>query len=127
MVPRWVRASVYLLLVRMESAIGSLVFVAAVTVCGYRGEMQTPVPAHGGGMDLPTARLLRQIARLQAILEDLPGHARRLIRRMVRSNAVEPQVTPPLVRDDGIARIAAPYSRRIERPPIAPRLSLLMI
>ena len=129
MMPRWVCAAVLAQLVRIESAINSLIIVASVAVCGYRGEaLRLPSPAHldRSRRDVPIAGLLRQITRLQAILDDLPGYARHLMRRMTRSNTVEPEVILPVERDGGVARVVTPYSKRIERPPIPSTLSIAM-
>ena len=129
MMPRWVCAAVLAQLVRIESAINSLIIVASVAVCGYRGEaLRLPSPAHldRSGRDVPIAGLLRKIARLQAILDDLPGHARRLMRRMTRSNTAEPEVILPVKHDGGLLQVVSPFYRRIERPPIPSTLSIAM-
>jgi len=125
LLPRWVRSYVASLLVRVDSAVHSLVIVAA---CGLLRQ-QSLVSSSGLSFPplmravstdgaLSSAELLHRIRQLQAVLEDLPRYAKRLIARMMKSKA-EPR--EPLVYGESVsgALVAAeaPLAARIERPP----------
>ena len=125
LMPRWVQSYVASLLERLESAAHSLVIVTACGVLRRQGMRSMgglsfpPLPVRALTEDASScAALLRQINQLRAVLEDLPRHAKRMIRRMLRPKA-KPRV-PSVYRDvcAGILVVAdAPIVERIERPP----------
>ena len=134
LLPRWVRSYVASALMRVESAVHSLVIVAA---CGVLREQ---VAGSMAGLSFPplkraaltdnsasSAALLRRIAQLRAVLESLPRHARRMIARMMKpkTEPLAPSVCWEL--QAGVLVVAeAPLAARIERPPDKRRRAGLM-
>jgi len=136
MLPRWIRSYVASVLFRAESAVQSLVIVAA---CGVLRDRATgsltglsfpplPIAALPEGAS-SSAALLRRIRVLQAVLEDLPRHAKHMIARMTKPKS-EPR--EPSVGWDAPVGIlipaVEPIAARIARPPDKRRCpSTLMI
>ena len=124
LMPRWVQSYVASLLERLESAAHSLVIVTACGVLRRQGMRSMgglsfpPLPVRALTEDASScAALLRQINQLRAVLEDLPRHAKRMIRRMLRPKA---ERCAPSVYGGACASVLvvaeAPIAR-IERPP----------
>ena len=123
MVPRQVRSVVASILIRAESAAASLVYVAALVLARRDGiaiaNVPMPNPALSGG-DLSAKVLLRRIAALRAVLDDLPRHAKRLIQRYLREREDQrlDRTHPLTASKDNPSVLAnmAPLGR-MDRPP----------
>jgi len=122
MLPQWVRSSIAALLPRVEAAAECLVIVAARVFCGQRIEPSLAVGllvrdefAHD--QDIPAVCLLRRIAVLCAALRDLPRQAKRLIKRLTRSENQEQTETPVLEVISSPPKALLFLVARIERPP----------
>jgi len=117
LVPQWVYASVLSVIVRIEAAVDSLMIVAVYVFCGSRGVGALASVAPSAAPEDGSAEgLLHRIAALRTILNDLPRHAKRLIKRLMRPRSKLAAATPPLSVACPPAK-AAPYPVRIERPP----------
>ena len=124
MMPRWVHRAASTWLMRIESAVDSLVYVAATVLCGYRGTVAslgavTPRDNTLPDGGLSTKTLLRRIATLRAKLNDLPRTARRAIKRLTRTRTANPIKHPALVLDMRASKVVRIVTR-IERPPDKP-------
>ena len=118
LLPRWVRLHVSSVLIRSESATQSLVYVAAIVFCGHRGAWpglpaRVEVLPEGG---YSAEVLLRRIAALRAVLEDLPRYAKRLLKRQADTRETILQEWVPLGLDV-LPPAPSPLRARIERPP----------
>ena len=118
MLPRWVRLHVSSVLMRSEVASQSLVYVAACVYFGHRGDwpgMPTQVeavPEDGFSSEV----LLRRIAALRAVLQDLPRYAKRLMTRRKETRETTYREWPPL-NVEMLPPPPFPLQARIERPP----------
>ena len=121
LVPRWVCAYASSVLSRAEAAANSLVFVVACVLFGNRAAavpMDRPplvseaLPENSPSID----GLMRRIAALRAILNDLPRYARRLVKRYTREIVAVSIERPAMPAVLCLPR-QTPTRARIERPP----------
>lgn len=125
MLPRWVRSYVASVLVRAESAVHSLVIVAA---CGL---LRAQTSGASVGLSFPslpiealpeetpsTAALFHRIKMLQAMLGDLPRQAERMVARMMKRES-EPRERSRAwdLFAEEFGTTDTPVAARIERPP----------
>lgn len=118
MVPQWVRSYVASVLIRAESAAANLVFVTACVLFGPTAGSPTDHSSRlfAKGDDKSIENLLRRIAALRAVLEDLPRYARRLVQP--RSTKTEmPSQDHPALNAESVLSKREPCRARLERPP----------
>lgn len=123
MVPQWVRAHMASVLVRAELAAENMVIVAAYVMTRTQVSV-APVPSVWSQElcdgRLSTVRLLRRIATLRAVLENLPRAAQRLLKRLEKARRKSREDTPVHGWDWGAAIASsqsAVFDAREDRPP----------
>jgi len=132
--PRWMRAFFAALLIRAEFAAQSLVWVAACVAAKKTASPSTQLhaaslpfikPIASGDPVPSTQALLHRMKALMALLENLPRHGLRLLRRRVRGKSKQPRLAAEWRSDSGssLSRVRGLADQRIDRPPDKARLA----
>lgn len=121
MLPAWVHAHVASVLARAERAAENLVIVAACLLSQARvGVAPCAVCSDDAPLAVSGARLLRRIAALQSVLNDLPRHAERLLKRLAkarRKDGTRESAAVWPVETVAVQHHPVDFDERVERPP----------
>ena len=121
--PRWVRAFFETLLIRAEYAAQDLVRVSTYLQAnsGLVDPVGLPRPCSEPNEDVPSAlELIQRMKALRDVLEDLPRHARRLLRVLKTDELAFDFAAPPRLAlgRDRLGAIGMGWiAPRVERPP----------
>ena len=122
---RWVRGMVFSILARAECATHHLTIAQARLIAGQRGLCIDAAcffhPVEAGDPEesaLPSLRRLWvRIKALRARLLDLPRHAHRLLRQVMRAISGQASVCDPDPSEPPMLRVWRLEAVRVERPP----------